>query len=134
MAKSKNRELLLFVHQSIAMAYRLLQMPEEERDAILHLLREASEGHRAVLTGWALRHLAPLYEERGDFLSAAKAHVAAVAVHGEYATKHRHAATKAFEEFKARHRNLEDVLPELSNTPWQELVTALSPAIRTSAD
>jgi|GEM_PF-6778622 len=114
------RELLLFVYQSMGIVYKALGVEQAETAAVVKLLREATEGQRAVLSGWALRELGPLFERQGRLDLAAQCFVAAVAVHNEYATRHRQRAEEAYAAF--RERNPAVPVSDLESQPWETIV------------
>lgn len=122
----KDRDLLLFVRQNLGIVYQQLGMPELAISAILDLLREAAAGHRAVLTGWALRVLAPIFEAENDLERATRCYAASIAVHKEYATKHRAKAEAAAEDFNARSTPATRALFEsYAARPWTEHIAFL---------
>lgn len=112
------KELMLFVYQMIAICYDELGVPDQGRQQIVNLLRDASSGHRSVLTGWSLGILAKQYEDQSQLELAAKGYVAAVAVFQRYSSKHLSAASKRLSTFRENHPELSGIIGDLELVSW----------------
>ncbi|MBS1716006.1 MAG: hypothetical protein JST30_16895 [Armatimonadetes bacterium] len=97
-----DRDLTLFVYQTLVRVLAGLGESDRSLTHLTTLLKESWEGRRAVMTGWALRHLAPVFEAKGDARTTAECLVASVAVHNQYATKHKALAEDALRAFVER--------------------------------
>ncbi len=127
-----NRDLLMFVYQALTSAYEEVSNVAMAQRSCLKLLSEAAAGHRAILIGWALRRLAPMFEQSGQLALAGQGLVAAEKVHGEYDTKHRDLATLALSNFESRFgQELAVELADAKLASWPTLVqTILDKAFR----
>ncbi|MCE9557565.1 MAG: ATP-binding protein [Armatimonadetes bacterium] len=119
----KNRDLTSFVYYSLAGAsLQREDFPTAER-WLKTLLRQASEGQLAIMLGWSLRNLAPIFERRLDSNRAVACLVAAVQVHQEYMTKHRANAIKALHAYEDKNGLTSSTQIVLAmEQPWLELV------------
>jgi tetratricopeptide (TPR) repeat protein len=121
-----NRDLLMFVYQALTSAYEEVANPAMAQNTCLKLLSEAAAGHRAILVGWALRRLAPLFEQTGQLVLAGQGLVAAEKVHGEYDTKHRDLAALALSDFESRFgEGLKTELALAKLATWPTLVQTI---------
>lgn len=121
-------DFALFVHQNLMKLFRELGDPDRAATHVVRVLRMATAGHRSVHIGWALLNLGATYEERNEPILAARAHLGAVRVHTEYATRHRERARSALAAFKKRHEAngaVAATLRELRTVPWRTIVEGL---------